>query len=283
MRLRQPSQLALKLSLLVLTVPSSFVFASTYDCNHIRTDGQSFDLSPLTGAHSVSHIVSHPPSAINTTFTLDICKPLRRTKGVPKENECPNLTRVCGIQHTVTDDDSVPPLGVIPIAGDFVHHGRALNAEWTRLKTSSSHADSEKEGLRVVMHGGKYPFKEEDGRNQKAVIEFLCDESRTGLEGLERNGEDKKEEGSGSEEKKIVGKRAEKDEKDEKDGKNHDDQPADDDRSLKFIRYGPTSEDSEEDTLRLEWRTKYACEGSKDGGAGSKRAHWGFFTWFIIM
>jgi hypothetical protein len=55
----------------------------------------------------------------------------------------------------------------------------------------------------------------------------------------------------------------------------------DNDKSLRFCGYdiedGP--KDKKIRTLRLEWRTKYACENVNDDGG----SHWGFFTWFIIM
>lgn len=314
-----------------LSCPSS---ASTYDCHHIRVDGQSFDLSPLSGAYSIHHLDPHPPSIINTTYTLDICKPLRKTKGVPKSHDCPNLTRVCGIERVIQDEDDgggdedrkkhdekedEEIRGVIPIAGDFVHHGKPLNAQWTRLKTSSSNADSEKEGLRVELHGGEYPFEQKHAKPQKAIIEFLCDRDRTGLEGLvegDGKGQAETEESiaastSVSDRRSVSAKNARNDaldgsasvldddrkgqdddddgdhqKGDDEDDDDEDDQ--DDGKSLKFIRYGPTSEDINEDTLRLEWRTRYACEGIKDEDGDSGRSpsgsgHWGLFTWFIIM
>ena len=52
---------------------------------------------------------------------------------------------------------------------------------------------------------------------------------------------------------------------------------------LHFISYGVSNDD--EDVLRLTWNTPHACEDTKDeAGDGTKKgAHWGFFTWFIIV
>ncbi len=294
-----PLHFSLSSFLLLLSHPAS----AAYDCNHARIGGQSFDLSPLSGPHSVSHVVDHTASRFNTTYTLDICKPLRRSKGGDGKHECPNSTWVCGIERLLEggddDDDDGDEKGdgkvgggkdksssgtsritdVIPIAGDYtMHDGRPLDATLTRLKSSSSHADSKKEGLRLELHGGKWLE-----RKQKAVIEFLCDMDRTGLEG----------DWSGGAAKDVV----RKVEKGDKDRDGDDDEKKEDDwRSLRFVSYGPTTDDSSEDTLRLEWRTRYACEGYKKGkeedgdgksgngnGGGSRNAHWGFFTWFIIM
>lgn len=113
-------------------------------------------------------------------------------------------------------------------------------------------ADQKPTGLKLVLHGGNYT------REQRAVVDFVCDMERTGLE----TGEDKK------------------DEKDAVEG------------SLKFVSYG-NADDAKVDTLKLEWRTKVACEefakgggdkggGDKDGGKG-ETSNWGFFTWLFVM
>lgn len=169
------------------------------------------------------------------------------------------ITLVCGIEHTYnTADDTDTISGVIPVAGNYpTESGRNLDPQWTRLKTSSSHADSEKEGVRLEMHGGMYPFDDrKKGRKQEAVIEFICDPHRTGLEG-EEDGEEERR----------------------RDVRETEDE---DERSLRFIGYGPVDET---DVLRLEWLTKHACEDAKDGGGGdeNRSRHWGFFTWFIIV
>ena len=62
-----------------------------------------------------------------------------------------------------------------------------------------------------------------------------------------------------------------------------EDDKQDDGKSLTFVSYG--SIDDKTDVLRLNWRTKYACEDFEDDDdeSSSKGSHWGFFTWFIIM
>jgi autophagy-related protein 27 len=132
-----------------------------------------------------------------------------------------------------------------------------MDAKW-ELKNSKSNDDSTKEGLRLEMNGG---FKKADNgksRSQKAIVEFLCDKSRTGLENLPKP-EDPYED--------VKDKREEEgDEKEEDDGT----------PSLEFMQYDTDGKDS--DILRLQWRTKYACED-----AIPVVEHWGFFTWFLIM
>jgi hypothetical protein len=180
----------------------------------------------------------------------------------------------CAIEYDYNlADNSSTIKRVIPIAGQYAgSHGRFLDPEWTRLKDSASHDDSSKEGLRLEMHGGRYPFEKSNGRQQKAIIEFQCDRNRTGLEGVETDKRDKIDEDQES-----LMLRSESDDKKE---------PADD-ASLQLVSYKPEGEgDDEFDVLRLHWKTKYACEGMLDHepSSGNKSSsHWGFFTWFLIM
>lgn len=68
----------------------------------------------------------------------------------------------------------------IPIAGDLknVQGGGDLDPKYTRLKTSDSSADAQKEGVRIVLNGGSY-----GGVQQRAIVEMVCDRQKTGLEG----------------------------------------------------------------------------------------------------
>ena len=152
---------------------------------------------------------------------------------------------------------------MVPIAGELKPQGGGdMNTKLERLKTSTSHSDSEKEGVRIEMNGGFRKLESGGRRNQKAIVEFVCDK-RTGLENLY----DPKEE---YDEEKI--KREEDDTKDEDDPKSSD---------LSFVRYDEGQGDA--DILRMLWQTKYACEDSKDEQDAEKGNHWGFFTWFILM
>lgn len=144
---------------------------------------------------------------------------------------------------------------MIPIAGELTEHsGSALSAQLTRLRTSAAPADADREGLRVELHGGVYA-----GRAQKAVVELLCDRALTGLEG------------------EIVPQDRYK--SDKRDG---DAPPPTNATALLWKAYGP---EGDADVLRLEWRTKYACESAAEEGeeTGGPTTHWGFFTWFIIV
>ena len=163
---------------------------------------------------------------------------------------------VCAIERTVENLTTV--IHPIPIAGEFSHSlGGALNPKWTRMKSSPSNADKEKEGVRLEMQGGK----DSDGQEQKAIIEFLCDPStkndrRRSLLLAEDEGE------PGDDETGEDGDQNGEEVNDGHGGK------------LKLVSW-----DIEEDKkiLRLDWTTKYGCEDFKDDGTGSKSGHWGEF------
>lgn len=261
------------LSLLLLS--ASTASAVTLDCENIIVDKQRFDLSPLGGPKTVHYLERMPPSVSNTTYTLDICDKLPRTKGVPKSEECPTGTQVCGIETDYNPaEDKEIIRAVKPIAGEFsTSHGRPMDPVFERLKGGKSHGDSEREGLRVILNGGRYPFDDRNGQSQEAIIEFVCDRDVTGNEGFE----DKER------------RRVKRDDDDDDDNEDGEGKLPDLDKgqSLQFVSYKTEGEDDDESgTLRLSWKTKYACEGAadepKEPKKGSKGS-WGFFTWFLIM
>lgn len=261
MRLPQGPADAAILSTLIF--PFLSAAAGNINCEHTRVDGTNFVFTELGGPRSVFHnFVLNPTTNVTTTYTLDICKALGKVKDIPSEEQCPNGSRVCAIKRLVKEDSNIFE-EAIPIAGELRGNGgKDMNAKWARLKTSSSHADSEKEGLRLEMNGG-FHNTESGRRAQKAIVEFICDKDRTGLENL-YDPEDKYAE--------EVVKRAEGDDAND-DGS--------DSPSLRFVRYEEGSD--EVDILRLEWRTKWACESAKDEKDAEKGTHWGFFTWFILI
>ena len=239
---------------------ASLTSALTTNCGHIRIGGKKFNLLKLDGPHSVfTHDEAHPPAMHNTTWTVDICKPLKKDKNLPSANQCPAGTYVCGITTTYnpTLDPVVPEIDqVIPIAGNYEgagSSGRSLDPHYDRLKESDANSD----GLRMTLKGGSYAK-----RDQRAIIEFQCDEERSGNEGFEEK------------------KRRRDDKKGEDDGEEEGDK-----KSLTFVSYGKV--DDKTDVLRLNWRTKYACEDYADrddeDDEGGKKGGWGFFTWFILM
>lgn len=55
----------------------AFTAATGFDCAHIRVDGIEYDLSPLAGVHSLYHVEETEDLFMNTTYVLNICKPLK--------------------------------------------------------------------------------------------------------------------------------------------------------------------------------------------------------------
>lgn len=186
---------------------------------------------------------------------------------------------MCGIKRLInTFENTTVFEDAIPIAGQYIlHDGTGLDPQVTRLKTSPSASDREKEGFRLQLNGKKHPDNKKLVK-QKAVIEFLCQDKAEERE--ERNLLDVRREEKNAKAK----------EDDDDDGGEKEDYPAtgevaDDGHggTLRYIDYAVVDDTK---VLSLEWRTKYACENSKDNPSNEKKngsGHWGFFTWLIIM
>lgn len=258
-----------------LLLPAA-ISAVTFDCKHIRAGGKDFNFEKLGGPKTVNDQKLTYPSITNTTFTIDICKPLPRSKDKDKhKEECPGGTRICGVER-IYEDDQVLVRETIPIAGEYgTSSGRHLDAKVTRLKDSESNSDSEQEGVRAELHGGMWEKKP-----QKAIIEFLCDTDMEGTEGFE---DPKKMDVS------SYGSMKKREDEEEGDGEDDDDDnrelpDLDKGKALQFKGYRDEKDDT--GVLRLEWKTKYACEDASDkapADGGKKSGGWGFFTWFLII
>ena len=273
------------LSALLLAFPS-LASAVTFDCSAVAASGKHFDLSPLKGVHQVQWLP--PPDTFhqiqdNFTFFLDICKPLH---DAPKMG-CHTGARICAVDEIVDLNTHNITKEARDIAGTFANwNHRFIDPKISLLRNSGSNSDVGREGVRTELHGGKF-----GSLDQMAILEFVCDKERTGLEegkGEDNAGDDKDEDGGNGDDKKENG-----DKKDENENKkatlntrqdNKNDKCEDSDKSLRFCGYNVEDQgkkDHKAGVLRLEWRTKYACEKVEDDGSGS--SHWGFFTWFIII
>ncbi|KAF8852232.1 hypothetical protein BDZ45DRAFT_678497 [Acephala macrosclerotiorum] len=270
MRIAHASADAALLSAILL--PGLAIASGTYDCGNIVIKGHQWkELKALGGPKSVLQWDERASGFKNTTYTIDICRPLKREN---KDIDCPNYARVCAVERDVSKDGKADVLmDSWPLAGDLRDlGGKDLNAKWESLSESDSNADSEKDGLRLTMNGGWHKVKVEDKevkRPQKVVVEFLCDKTRAGDENLWKP-EDEYDNDTGKD------KRAEGD--DTKDGEKEDDASS---PSLNFLKYDTTGKEA--DILRLEWRTKYACRDASGEKDRDPNGHWGFFTWFIII
>jgi hypothetical protein len=252
-------------SLILLPLLAS---ALTFDCANIRTKGRHYDFSKLSGSHSLTTIEETPPTIKTTTYTIDICNrlkigndnPLERCHGGARGKCIPRcgyfnysnqpLLAVCSITTSYNTVDNTTQVDkVIDIAGEYhTSAGRNMDATPEPLD----------QGIRLVLNGGRYPW--EKGRKQRAVIDFICDSDRTGLEGLNGKGDSK-------------GKRERRSDDEDEKG---------DEKSLRFESYGPSEDNADVDELKLVWLTQYACKDNKEDG-GKDGSHWGFFTWFIVM
>ncbi|KAL2205143.1 hypothetical protein CC79DRAFT_980805 [Sarocladium strictum] len=261
-----------------LLLASSCAQAASLDCEKIRTDGHTFNLKPLGGPHSVVTSRWEPSSEThyNTTYTIDICQPLKKSGKAKKTEECPNGTHACAITHMLKDDtDSISK--VVAIAGRLENAGGSqFDSTATRLKTSESNSDSSKEGVRLLLKGGKYPLvgPVKERKAQQAVIEFLCDPGKEGTEG-EWASEDKYE---------RLARRDDNEGEDEDEGESSKEhQLKKEDAALVWESY---KSEKDADILRLTWHTKYACEDKRDtgdDGGESASTSWGFFTWLFII
>ena len=175
-------------------------------------------------------------------------------------------TWICGVEYMDKENETDwEVVRVVPVAGSYVAtSGRHLETKPTRLKDSDSNTDSGTEGVRLEFSGSRYPLSG-DSKDQKAIIEFICDSEKTGDEGFEDT--------EGMEDGEV-----EKREEEDEELPN----PQDDGKSLKFLSYKEEQVKGSKfaEVLRLEWRTKYACEDVRDVPT---KSGWGFFTWFIIV
>ncbi|KAJ9218273.1 hypothetical protein DTO166G4_139 [Paecilomyces variotii] len=277
MRLHSSSPLVFLASLL-----PGLTAASGFDCAHIRVDGIEYDLSPLAGVHSLYHVEETEDVVVNTTYVLNICSPLKGA-AIRGKAKCGTSKNICGFQETKFLDGSEDFEYAFPIVGlDPMGHG-SIDPEITRLKQ----LDSAQEGLLVKLSGGEYreePTKPDSKKAASAVIEFKCDPDRTGLEGLKdvKDDDEKqrrramKRDGDDGNDKDNGGDSNDDGDKDGKDDK------ADKSRSLIFKSFGPGDDKSY--VLKLDWKTKYACDNQvRDNKGSNSSSHWGFITWLIII
>lgn len=146
--------------------------------------------------------------------------------------------------------------------------------------------------MRITMAGGRHPL-ERGGKEQRAIIEMLCKKGVKGTEGewdpsdeYEETPIDSEDVGEGA------SRRLRRADGDESDGGEGGDGGVDtterqllkENATLIFDSYGPLSDNSNVEVLRLTWHTEFACEDSQQGGGSSSSSnHWGFFTWMFVL
>lgn len=259
--------------------------AWSFECKNIVAQGQQFNLEKLGGPHIVHWEQENTDleALVKYNFTIDLCNALKWHKGGSSATECHHGARVCALREII-DLNSANSSMVTPIdiAGTYkTYNGREIDAKFELLRNSKSNSDASREGLRAELHGGRHPFEDKkEGIDQRAIIEFVCDTERTGLEGDEKD-DGEHEEDPKDDDKKDDGKKEQKLRRREDDNGKCQDSKS----SLRFCGYAKETpkKDSVVQTLRLEWRTKYACENVRDVPSDDKSSHWGFFGWFFIM
>ncbi|EAW07310.1 autophagy-related protein 27 [Aspergillus clavatus NRRL 1] len=273
-------QSSLSPSILISTVLSGLAAATgNFDCKQININGYKYDLSPLAGAHTLYHVESAEGYTTNTTYVLNICNILGKSS-IRGDMRCGTSKNVCGFRHEFTDDGLVSHSHAFPIAGlDPLGQG-TKDSEIKRLKEM----DSAREGLLLKLAGGEYSGEEDLGDKKKkkkkaaAVIEFQCDPDRSGLEGLVAIDDEPSTE---TRLRAREDKEADKDKDKEKEKEKDPNDGADPSHSLQFKSFGLADDDMY--VLRLDWRTRYACDNYLRDNKGDSSSGWGFFTWLIII
>lgn len=257
--------------------------AWAFDCKDILADGTHFNFKELGGPHVVhwkEEDLSHE-MMYKYNFTIDLCDSLKWHKGGSLATECHHGSRVCAIRENINlSSDTNSTITPIDIAGTYTsQNGRNIDAKFEALRKSKSNADAGREGVRATLNGGRSPFdNKKDGVDQRAIIEFVCDKEKSGLEGDEKD-DSPREEGDKSDEGDEKKEEKNKLRRREGGGKGKCEES---DSSLRFCGYELETEEKDKQvkTLRLEWRTKYACEDAPPVDSGSS---WGFFGWFFII
>ncbi|KAJ5648980.1 uncharacterized protein N7484_002703 [Penicillium longicatenatum] len=242
-------------SLLLSALLPSLVSGYIFDCADVKTKEHTYDLSGLRGTHEIVHTTGNETQGImtNTTYVLNICNNLKGAANRP-EGKCGTTKNICGFTKTSTEDGGGAHWAYSLAGLDHLGEG-GKDVEATQLKE----IDEAQEGVRIKMAGGEY--REEADAKKKpaaAVIDFQCDPDRSGLEGLAVT------EDEAAEKRRRDGEVAK-------------------DPSLTFKSFGPNDDNTY--ILKLDWRTRYACDNYEGGnsGSGNGSKHWGFFTWFIII
>ncbi|CAG8152909.1 unnamed protein product [Penicillium olsonii] len=189
-----------------------------------------------------------------------VCSTLATTTNdrLRAQHEVANVSSlVCGFVHRSPKDGNGDLTFGFPIVGlDPLGEG-TKDPEVKRLKT----IDPETEGLRVKLTGGSYKGDANDQKPKTAgaIIDFQCDHERSGLEGLYTLVEPK-----------------------QRRRREEEAAPKTNTSSLQFKSFGPSDDDTY--ILRLDWRTKYACDNyEEENGSPSSSKSWGFFTWLIVI
>ncbi|KAL5625296.1 hypothetical protein BROUX41_005356 [Berkeleyomyces rouxiae] len=276
----------------LLLAPVTTVAAASLQCDNVLVDNHKYDLSALRGPHSVVTSISEKNAVYNTTYTLDLCAPLKRVddSSIPANEQCPEGTRVCAVQRAIhTDGDGKSPSvrsdgdekdkskepyirKAVPLAGALEAFG-GVAFEYTTARLNSQEEGAE--GFLMTLPGGVFPLDvpHKEQFPKKTVIRFLCDTEKSGIEG-EWKAEVEYVNTTSSDKTQSTMMRSKRD-----GDQGAEKQFVNDGAALIFDNYKNEGADVT-GTLHLTWKSKHACRSvpQSDGTQG-----WGFFTWFIIL
>ncbi|KAE8353335.1 autophagy-related protein 27 [Aspergillus coremiiformis] len=251
--------------LLTSALLPSFSVASGFDCAHINAEGFKYDLSPLGGVHSLYNVEKTEEHVLNTTYVLNICNILKGAS-IRGHLKCGTSKNICGFQYKYPIDGSEETSRAFPIVGlEHLGHG-SKDPEITRLNK----LDAAEEGLLVKLSGGTYVDDEGKKKDARAIVKFQCDLERSGLEGLKTANDEKIEEERRRRRREEGG-----------DKEQPSDEEKDRSQSLQFKSFGKADDDTY--VLKLDWKTRYACDHYLEDKKGDSSGHWGFLTWLIII
>ncbi|KAA1473939.1 hypothetical protein DENSPDRAFT_803280 [Dentipellis sp. KUC8613] len=118
--------------------------ASAQDDCRIEVSRMKYDLSSISGDHTVSRTRDTPPSSMQDTIRFNICGELNILDDVDERDQCPSGTRACLTKVNKKDSESDRVVAVVPLA-----------------QTSGLHEEhailSSPRGLNIKIHGPPYP------------------------------------------------------------------------------------------------------------------------------
>jgi hypothetical protein len=88
-----PQSTLLQTAAFLLSLPWLIHASPSFDCSKVVAQKIRWDLKELGGDRSVHWVRDEEPVTKNTTFTIDICKPIGIKKGIAKADQCPGGTR----------------------------------------------------------------------------------------------------------------------------------------------------------------------------------------------
>jgi hypothetical protein len=134
---------------------TSFAEDNPFDC-HLTVNSLAYDLTKLTGEHTISRTRETPPSSMFDLVRLDLCEDLKTKESIDEKDQCSKGTRVCLTTTNKKGDDPDRVVAVIPIAETAL-----LKPEFKAL--------SSPKGLGLIFRGSPYP----DPSDSLSTSQFL--------------------------------------------------------------------------------------------------------------